>query len=76
MKSKTKAVLTSLDWALAQTIDEPQQPDEFTADQFAAAGKLEIAQARNRLAWMASSGQLTKRKILITGKRTNLFRKA
>lgn len=68
--------LSSLQWALSQTFHEPQAEDEFTAEQFAIAGKVALAQAGNRLAWMVSSGKLTKRKVLIDGRRRNVFRKA
>jgi predicted Zn-dependent peptidase len=76
MTSETKKALTGLEWAIAQTIDEPQQEDEFTAEEFARASNLGITQARNRLDRMTGLGQLSKRKILIDGRQTNLFRKA
>jgi hypothetical protein len=76
MTSETKKALTGLEWAIAQTIDKPQQEDEFTAEEFSRASNLGITQARNRLDRMTGQGQLSKRKILIDGRQTNLFRKA
>ena len=75
MTNKTKKALTGLEWAIAQTIKEPKQPDEFTAEDFTGASKLGVAQVRGHLTRMVERGQLTKRKILISGKQTNLFRK-
>ena len=76
MTKQTKKALTGLEWAIAQTIDEPQQADEFTAEEYARVGKFDITQSRNRLERMAGKGQLSKRKVLIDGRWTNLFRKA
>lgn len=75
MTNKTKKALTGLEWAIAQTIKEPKQPDEFTAQDFAGASNLGMAQVRGHLTRMIERGHLTKRKILISGKQTNLFRK-
>jgi hypothetical protein len=76
MTSKTKKALTGLEWAIAQTVQEPKQADEFTAEEFALASNLEIGQARNRLDRMTDRGELSKRKILLNGKHKNLFKKA
>ena len=76
MTKQTEKALTGLEWAIAQTIKSPQEDDEFTAEEFAKEAKLEISQARNRLDHMASRGQLTKRKVSINNRLTNVFRKA
>ena len=76
MTKQTKKALTGLEWAIAQTVDKPQQEDEFTAEEFARASNLGITQSRNRLDRMTGQGQLSKRKILMDGRQTNVFRKA
>ena len=73
---KTKKALTGLEWAIAQTIKEPKQADEFTIDEFSQASNLTISQAQGQLKRMIDRKLLTKRKILISGKQSNLFRKA
>ena len=73
---KTKKALTGLEWAIAQTIKEPQHADEFTVDEFSQAGNLTIPQAQGQLKRMFEHKLLTKRKILMSGKLCNLFKKA
>lgn len=80
LNKKTAAALTGIDWALAATAEQPQQPDEFTANEFHAASQktqtpLTSDSARFRLLRMAKAGQLVTRKIVIGGKRTNLYRR-
>ena len=72
---KTKKALTGLEWAIAQTIVAPQNPDEFTAEEFAVSAEISMSKSRNRLEHMVNAGQLKKRKILKDGKWINLFRK-
>ena len=76
MTKKTKKALTGLEWAIAQTIQEPKRPDEFTADEFILASKLESRQAKRLLEGMFSRGELTKRKMAIGGMSVNVFKKA
>ena len=76
MTSKTKKALTGLEWAIAQTVQEPKQADEFTAQDFALASKLIGRQARSLLDGMFNRGELTKRKMIIAGKVVNVFKKA
>jgi hypothetical protein len=75
MKAKTKKALSGLDWAIAQTVEEPKQADEFTTDDFARAGNLPVETARDKLNRMVRDGHLTKRMITLNGTRTNLYRK-
>lgn len=72
---KTKKALSSLEWAIAQTIKEPKSPDEFTAEEFSRACNLSSAQTRGKLSRMVERGQLTKRKISICGNQVNLYQK-
>ena len=81
LNKKTAAALAGIDWALAETAEPPQQIGvEFTANEFHAAAQksqnpLTLSAARNRLLRMAQEGQLVTRKIIIGGKRTNLYRR-
>lgn len=73
--------LSSLQFALSQIVDDPQQPDEFSADEFLVEGlktdpSLTITIVRNRLIHMFRNGLLVKRQIRRDGKMMNLFRKA
>jgi hypothetical protein len=76
MTSKTKKALTGLEWAIAQTIQEPKQADEFTAQDFALASKLPASRVKHLLPSMVNRGELTKRKMLVAGKVVNVFKKA
>jgi hypothetical protein len=73
--------LSSLQFALSQIVDDPQQPDEFSTEEFLAEGlktdpSLTITIVRNRLIQMFRNGLLVKRQIRRDGKMINLFRKA
>lgn len=73
--------LSSLQFALSQIVDDPQQPDEFSAEEFLVEGlktdpSLTITIVRNRLIHMFRNGLLVKRQIRRDGKMMNLFRKA
>lgn len=73
MKSaKTKQALSSLDWAIAQTIELPQQPDEFTAYEFAEKAGVSLPTAKYRL--KACPG-IQKRTTLAGGCRVNLYKR-
>lgn len=81
LTKKTAAALSGIDWALAATAEQAQQPDEFTANEFHAAakkadGRLTLFASRNKLTRLVQEGQLATRKITIGGKRTNLYRRA
>lgn len=74
MKSaKTKQALSSLDWAIAQTIELPQQPDEFTAYEFAEKAGVSLPTAKYRL--KACPG-IVSRLATTGGSRINLYRRA
>ena len=73
--------LSSLQFALSQIVDEPQNQDEFSAEEFLTEGQktdstLTITIVRNRLIQMFRNGLLTKRQIRRNGKMINLYRKA
>jgi hypothetical protein len=73
--------LSSLQFALSQIVDDPQQPDEFSTEEFLIEGlkadpSLTITIVRNRLIQMFRNGLLVKRQIRRDGKMTNLYRKA
>ena len=71
----TKSALTGLEWAIAQTVDKPKQPGEFTCQEYVdATGKTEQA-ASSTLKRMVQSGMLVARKVTIKGTRANLYRK-
>ena len=73
--------LSSLQFALSQILDEPQQADEFTVDQFLASAReqdpsITLNKARCRLASLYGNGALNKRQIRENGTLKNLYRKA
>lgn len=73
--------LSSLQFALSQILDEPQQADEFTVDQFLASAReqdpsMTPNKARCRLVALHNNGLLEKRHIRRNGKIMNLYRKA
>jgi hypothetical protein len=74
--AKTEKALSSLEWAIAQSMTSPKQDDEFTTEEFAESTKTSAAASRSRLNRMVKSGMLVRRKILIESNYTNLFRKA
>jgi hypothetical protein len=76
LDKKTSAALTGLDWALAEIVEKPQQPDEFRCDEFADGAGLTMTQSYHRLKRLACSGKLTTRMITVEGKRMNLYRRA
>lgn len=76
LDKKTTAALTGLDWALAELIEQPPQPDEFRGDEFADGAGITMAQAHHRLRRMVQNGKLTSRLITTDGKRVNLYRRA
>jgi len=81
LNKKTTAALTGIDWALAETAEQPQQIGvEFTANEFHAAAQksqtpLTVDAARFRLLRLVKAGELVTRQIIIGGKRTNLYRR-
>ena len=76
LDKKTSAALTGLDWALAEIVEKPQQPDEFRCDEFANGAGITMTQAHHRLRRMVHSSKLTSRLITFNGKRMNLYRRA
>jgi hypothetical protein len=81
MKKKTTDVISSLDFALSQLVDEPQRADEFSVDEFFAEAKkkdktVTSCIVRNRLQNMQQNGLLSKRRIRRNGTMINLYRKA
>jgi hypothetical protein len=76
LDKKTTAALTGLDWALAELIEQPPQPDEFRGDEFADGAGITMTQAHHRLKRLVHSGKLSSRLITFDGKRVNMYRKA
>lgn len=79
MKKKTQNTmslqdtLSSLDWAIYQSIEAPRASDEFTAKDFAEKSGLGVRQA---LIILDAMKGIKKRKATIEGRRANLYRRA
>lgn len=77
---QTKAAISGLEWAVQELAGKPQQPDEFSCNEFHAA-TLASGYQRSReschcqLQRMAKNGQLLSRKSLVKGALANLYRK-
>jgi hypothetical protein len=81
MDQSTRSALSSLEWALQQSIESPKRDDEFTVSEYYeslqnAGMEIGYRQAQARLDSMVEKKQLTKRKINIKGAQTSLFSKA
>ena len=81
LDQSTRSALSSLEWALQQSIESPKRDDEFTVSEYYeslqnAGMEIGYRQAQARLDSMVEKKQLTKRKINIKGAQTSLFRKA
>jgi len=75
--TKTEKALSSLEWAIAQSIEPPRQEDEFTCEEFfQLSGAASRGAAESRLKRMVSNGGLLKRPTCINGNRCTLYRKA
>ena len=73
--------LSSLQFALQQIVDEPQNDDEFSADEALVEAKkndpnLTLSKIRQRLIRMEEAGLLIKRIVRRNGTTINLYRKA
>lgn len=73
MTSKTKKAISSLDWAISQTIDHPQTDDEFTLAEYCKATGTTLAAAKSKLSKTAG---ISYRLVTLNGTRTNLYRRA
>ena len=75
---KTDSALSGLEWAIAQTITAPRQPDEFTSGEFfeASGTGSTIAATRCVLARMVADGRLTRRSASIGGRSVSLYKRA
>jgi len=81
MDLTTRNAISSLEWALQQSIELPRRDDEFTVLEYLESLKkagMEIGyrQAQSRLESMVEKKQLIKRKINIKGAQTSLYSKA
>jgi hypothetical protein len=81
MDQSTRNALSSLEWALQQSIELPRRDDEFTVGEYLeslqnAGMEIGYRQAQARLDSMVEKKQLTKRKINIKGAQTSLYSKA
>jgi len=75
--SKIQKALSGIEWAIAQSVGEPRQPDEFTCIEFMkAGGGTSKASASSRLNRMFNEGMLKKRQFSIDGNSHTLYRKA
>ena len=75
-----KQVMSALDYALEQTDTTNRKDDEFTSSEFYHALIAKGVQISNsgtmyRLKEMVARGELVKRKVMINGATTNLYRK-
>ena len=73
--------LSSLQFALSQLVDEPQQDDEFSVMDFLDEAKktdpkITYTIAKNRIGSMFENNILTKRRIRRNGTMVNLYKKA
>lgn len=80
-KTNTQKTLSSLDFALSQLVDEPQNDDEFSAEEALVEAKkknpyLTLSKIRQRLIRMEQAGLLTKRIVRRNGTIINLYSKA
>ena len=80
LDQSTRNALSSLEWALQQSIESPKSDDEFTVGEYleslqSAGMDIKYRQAQARLDLMVESKQLTKRKININGRKTSLYRR-
>ena len=69
----TKEALSGLEWAIAQTIETPRQPDEFTLLEYMEALGIE---SRNVALRRLEAIKPECRKVVMNGTRTNLYRRA
>lgn len=75
--AKTEKALSSLEWAISQSIGPPRQEDEFTCEEFfQLSGAASRGVAESRLKRMVSNGGLLKRPACINGNRCALYRRA
>jgi len=75
--TKTEKALSSLEWAIAQSIELPRQEDEFTCEEFLQlSGSVSRASAEAKLKRMVSNGGLLKRPACVNGNRCTLYRRA
>ena len=75
--AKTEKALSSLEWAIAQSVVLPRQEDEFTCEEFfQLSGAASRGAAESRLKRMVSNGGLLKRPACINGNRCTLYRRA
>jgi hypothetical protein len=74
---KTEKALSSLEWAIAQSVEPPRQEDEFTCEEFLQLGGAPSrSSAEAKLKRMVSNGGLLKRPSCVNGNRCTLYRKA
>ena len=76
MNNKTKAALSSLEFAISLSDNKPKQDDEFTVSEYARLSRKSHSQSKKILADLIEQNILTLRKISIDGRLTNLYSKA
>jgi len=73
----TRDTLSAIDKFLIEMEQKPPQPDEFTIQQLVDRNpSLSYSAMTGRVKVKVASGEITKRKICINGKPTNVFRYA
>ena len=81
LDQSTRSALSSLEWALQQSIELPRRDDEFTVLEYLESlqktgMEIKRRQASARLQEMVASKKLLKRVINVNGSQTSLYRKA
>ena len=76
MNKKTKAALSSLEFAISLSDNEPRREDEFTVSEYSKLARKSPSQSNKILSEMVEQNILTLRKISIDGRLTNLYSKA
>jgi len=75
--TKTEKALSSLEWAIAQSIEPPRQEDEFTCEEFLQlSGAASRSSVESKLKRMVNNGGLLKRPACVNGNRCTLYRRA
>lgn len=76
MNKKTKAALSSLEFAISLSDNEPRRDDEFTVTEYAQLANKSISQSNKILSGMVDQNILTCRKVSLAGSVKNLYSKA
>jgi predicted transcriptional regulator len=75
MITKTQKALSALEFAIAQCATHERMDDEFTLAEYVVKTRINRSTAQQQLDRLVGQGLLTKRKIAIDSRLTNLYRK-